>query len=203
MHRCQRAALQHGFIDRLDGGRMGRAQRSPASGPTALTSSRKGGHDRTVITPHQEVWAVPEVVELSYSECEALLRSDVAGRVAVSSPDGPHIIPMNYSVVDEAIVFRTSPTSILGIHGRDVVLAFEVDHFDYAYQRGWSVVARGRSEVVVDDSEQDHIRRLWPPRPWADGHRPLFLRLPWTELSGRRVGRDWDPFRDLPVRRVV
>jgi hypothetical protein len=49
-----------------------------------------------------------------------------------------------------------------------VVLAFEVDHFDHA-ERGWSVVARGRSEVVVDASEQYHIRRVWPPRPWADG----------------------------------
>jgi len=142
-------------------------------------------------------------VELSYSECEALLRSGVAGRVAVTGPAGPHIIPVNYSVVGPSIVFRTSPASVLGTHGRGATLAFEVDHFDYGYHRGWSVVARGRAQVIEDESEMVQVERVWPPRPWAGGDRPLFLRLAWTELTGRRVGRGYDPFKDLPVRRVV
>ena len=85
-----------------------------------------------------------ESLELSSQECEDLLRAGVAGRIAVSTPGGPHIIPVNYSVVDGAIVVRTSPYSLLGTHGRNTVLAFEVDHFDHEQQHGWSVVARGR-----------------------------------------------------------
>jgi nitroimidazol reductase NimA-like FMN-containing flavoprotein (pyridoxamine 5'-phosphate oxidase superfamily) len=146
---------------------------------------------------------MPESFELSRAECETLLRAGVAGRVAVVAPDGPHILPINYSVVDDAIVVRTSPYSLVGTHGRNAILAFEIDQFDYEYQRGWSVMARGRSEVVHDPEELEHIRTVWSPHPWASGVRPLFIRLPWSELTGRRLGGGWDPLHHLPVRRVV
>jgi uncharacterized protein len=135
---------------------------------------------------------MPHPRPLSYSECNALLRGGVAGRVALSAPDGPHIIPLNYSVVDSAIVVRTSPFSVLGTHGRDAMVAFEVDSFDLAREQGWSVVARGRAEVVRDQAELDHIARVWEPRPWAGGGRALVLRIPWTELTGRRLGSEPD-----------
>jgi len=144
-----------------------------------------------------------ESIELSRVECESLLRAGVAGRVAVVAPDGPHVLPINYAVVDDAIIVRTSPYSLLGTHGKDATLAFEVDQFDYEYQRGWSVMARGRSEVVHDQEELEHIRAVWSPRPWASGVRPLVIRLPWRELTGRRLGGGWDPLHGLPVRRVV
>lgn len=141
--------------------------------------------------------------DLSKTECETLLRAGVVGRVAVAAPDGPHILPINYSVVDDAIVVRTSPYSLLGTHGRDAILAFEIDQFDYEYQRGWSVMARGRSEVVQDPGELEHIRSVWAPHPWAAGVRPLFIRMRWSELTGRQLGTGWDPLQQLPVHRVV
>ena len=146
---------------------------------------------------------MPDSRELSNAECEALLRSGVAGRIALSTPSGPHIVPVNYSVVDDAIIVRTSPYSLLGTYGRDTTLAFEVDQFDYENQRGWSVVARGRSDVVHDAAELDRIRSVWSPQPWASGVRSLFVRLHWSELSGRRLGAGWDPLREMPVHRVI
>lgn len=140
--------------------------------------------------------------ELGRSECEALLRADVVGRIGFMTPTGPHIVPVNYSVVDSGIVVRTTPYSLLGTHGRDSVLAFEIDQFDHAYQRGWSVLARGRAEEVTDSAELDHIRSVWAPIPWASGSRALFLRLEWTELTGRQLGSGWDVMSGLPVRRV-
>jgi len=130
-----------------------------------------------------------ELRELSYAECRALLVRERAGRVAVSTPDGPHIIPLNYSVVDESIIFRTTPFSVLATYGRNTKLAFEVDHFHDALQLGWSVVARGRADVVTDPTEIGRIRKISAPLPWADGARNLFFRLDWKELSGRAVGR--------------
>ena len=144
-----------------------------------------------------------ESIDLTPEECERLLRSGVGGRIALSSPDGPHIVPVNYSVVDDAIIVRTSPYSALGTYGRDSMLAFEVDQFDHERQRGWSVVARGRGEVVTKPDELDHIRTTWEPRPWAAGARSLYLRLRWTELSGRRIGVAWDLHSALPVRRTM
>src|SRR5215217_4294664 len=102
-----------------------------------------------------------ELRELSYAECRALLVRQRAGRVAVSTPDGPHIIPLNYSVVDESIVFRTSPFSVLATYGRNAKLAFEVDHFREDVQLGWSVVVRGRADAVTDPEELAHIRQIW------------------------------------------
>jgi len=138
-----------------------------------------------------------ETRELSDRECQWLLRSGVAGRVALSTPTGPHIVPVNYSVVDDAIVIRTSPYSLLGTYGRETTFAFEIDEFDRDRARGWSVQARGRVEAVTDRTELALIRDAAEPQPWAGGSRPLFLRLRWTELSGRQVGAHWDLMQDL------
>jgi nitroimidazol reductase NimA-like FMN-containing flavoprotein (pyridoxamine 5'-phosphate oxidase superfamily) len=128
-------------------------------------------------------------VELGFEECATLLCAGVAGRVAVCTPDGPHVIPLNYSIVDGSVVLRTSPYSVLGTYGRGAKLAFEVDNFDEDHQEGWSVVARGRGEEIRDTSELNRVRAGGGgARPWADGSRPLYLRIPWTELSGRRLG---------------
>ena len=129
-----------------------------------------------------------ELRELTYAECRALLVHQQTGRVAVATPDGPHIVPLNYSVVDESIVFRTTPFSVLATYGRNAKLAFEVDHFRDEQQLGWSVVARGRADVVTDPAELAHIRQIWPPYPWADGSRNLHFRLALQELTGRSVG---------------
>jgi uncharacterized protein len=158
--------------------------------------------DRTHPTATREV-VVQETLDLSPDQCELLLRAGVAGRVALSSPDGPHLVPVNYSVVGDAVIVRTSPYSVLGTHGRGSVLAFEVDWFDHDRWRGWSVVARGRADVVTDAADLDRIRATWEPQPWAAGSRNLYLRLPWSELSGRQVGAGWDPVDTLPVRRAV
>jgi uncharacterized protein len=147
---------------------------------------------------------VQEAIDLTQDECRRMLVSGVGGRVALSSPNGPHIVPVNYSVVDDAIIIRTSPYSLLGTYGRDSMLAFEVDQFDHERQHGWSVVARGRGEVVVDINQLEHIRSTWTPRPWAaSGARGLHLRLRWIELTGRRIGAGWDLQAALPVRRTV
>jgi uncharacterized protein len=144
-----------------------------------------------------------EPVELSEAQCRELLTAGLVGRVAVCTPVGPHMVPVNYAVDNDSVVLRTTPYSILGTHARGALLAFEVDQLDYERQRGWSVVARGRAEAITAAEELDHIRKSWEPNAWADGSRNLFLRLPWSELSGRRLGTGWNPVDDLPVRRVV
>ena len=138
--------------------------------------------------------------ELSTAECERLLRSGVVGRVAITTPTGPYVVPVNYSVVDDMVVFRTTPYSVVGTHGMNAPMAFEVDQFDYEYWTGWSVLVRGRGQPVADAEELQRINDAWAPHPWASGQRNLFYTLRWTEISGRRLG---SPIlaRDLPVDR--
>ncbi|MET0838320.1 MAG: pyridoxamine 5'-phosphate oxidase family protein [Marmoricola sp.] len=143
-----------------------------------------------------------EPQEMTYAECRGLLAGGIFGRVAVCTPTGPQIFPVNYSVVGEAVVFRTSAYGVVATSDWDVPMAFEVDHVDYSDQRGWSVVVAGRGERVDDPDVLAQIKRTWDPRPWAAGLRPLYVRLGWTGLTGRRLGR-WTREEELPVRRQV
>lgn len=144
-----------------------------------------------------------ELVELTVEECLELLGGGMVGRVAMCTPMGPRIVPVNYAMHDDAIVFRTVPYSELGTYGWNTELAFEVDHLDDEKHHGWSVVAVGKSEIVEDPDELREIRAGWDPTPWAGGRRHLYLKLRWRDLTGRRVGANWTSETMSPVRRVL
>jgi nitroimidazol reductase NimA-like FMN-containing flavoprotein (pyridoxamine 5'-phosphate oxidase superfamily) len=140
---------------------------------------------------------------LSASESRELLEGGVVGRLAMATPVGPRIVPVNYAVHGDSIVFRTAPYSELSTYGWNTDLAFEVDHLDFETHQGWSVVAVGRAHVVDDPDEVQRIRSHWDPRPWAPGSRNLYVKLTWRELSGVRLGDDWTRATMLPHRRTV
>ncbi|MFC7360780.1 pyridoxamine 5'-phosphate oxidase family protein [Nocardioides astragali] len=141
--------------------------------------------------------------DLSREDCARLLTAGIAGRVGISTPTGPHIVPVNYAVHEDSILIRTTAYSLLGTYGRDAQLCFEVDQFDYELKRGWSVSVRGRASFVNEPEELAEIARTWEPRPWAAGQRHLVIRIPWTEVTGRQLGGGWDPWEHLPVRRLA
>ncbi len=142
-------------------------------------------------------------VELTIEECLELLSGGVIGRVALSTPVGPRIVPVNYAMFGEAIVFRTAPYSELGTYGWNNELAFEVDHIDYDKHQGWSVIVLGRAELIEDPDELRRIKDSWDPRPWAGGQRNLYVKLTWRDVTGRRIGQDWDRDTLMPVRRTL
>ena len=141
-----------------------------------------------------------EPVELDHEKCLDLLVGGIVGRVAVCTPDGPHIVPVNYAVVEDSIVFRTKPFTVLGANAWHSRLAFEIDHLDYERHRAWSVVASGRGEMVEDAGELAAIRAVRDPQPWAAGTRALYVRLRWEKLTGRRLGSGWSSRDEMPVR---
>lgn len=127
-------------------------------------------------------------IELGYDESHLLLRSEVVGRVAFHPPVGLRIVPVNYTVLDDSIVWRTSPYTELGTYGADREAVFEVDRLDHRAREGWSVVASGRIELIDDYDVVLVIRAIQEPRPWAAGMRRLYMRLPIDTLTGRRIG---------------
>ncbi|MEV0694461.1 pyridoxamine 5'-phosphate oxidase family protein [Streptomyces sp. NPDC050388] len=128
----------------------------------------------------------PELRDLGPEECRALLSTHGVGRIAVATPEGPAVVPVNYEVVDDAIAFRTAPDSVpAAAVGSDV--AFEVDHVDEAMSRGWSVLAVGPARVAT---EPDEVRRLTErahTAPWAGGEREMWVSIRPTRLTGRRI----------------
>ena len=126
--------------------------------------------------------------DLPYDECLDLLGTTTIARVAVTTPDGPHIVPVNYSLFEDSVIVRTSSYSLLGTYARDAIVALEIDAFDPATRSGWSVVLRGRCTVETDPRTIREIRAGSPDAPWAGGTRNLYLRLRTDQLSGRAVG---------------
>lgn len=137
-------------------------------------------------------------IELTFEECVRGLTAGVVGRVGLALPDGPRIVPVNYTVQDDSIVLRTSPYSEVGTYGVGALIAFEVDDFDADLEEGWSVVVRGRTSRIDDADELARLKTAWDPKPWAAGMRTLHLRLPWQQVSGRRLGGGFLP-GELPT----
>ncbi|KOG37099.1 helix-turn-helix domain-containing protein [Streptomyces resistomycificus] len=128
----------------------------------------------------------PEFRELSTYECRALLSTHGVGRLALSTAEGPVIVPVNYSVVDGAVVFRTAAgaTPALAVGCR---VAFEADRIDEVFSRGWSVLVRGDARSVTDPEEARRLDRRAYSTPWAGGRRDLWVRLDPIAISGRRI----------------
>ncbi|MEU6577565.1 pyridoxamine 5'-phosphate oxidase family protein [Streptomyces sp. NPDC046805] len=152
---------------------------------TTVDALRGGGMD---LPPGQgHALLHPQLHDLSPDECRALLSTHGVGRVAVSASDGrPAVVPVNYDVVDDAIVFRTAPDSVAAA-AAETEVAFEVDHLDEALSQGWSVLAVGPANVVTDP---DAVRRLAQhayTTPWAGGEREMWVSIRPTSLTGRRI----------------
>ena len=61
---------------------------------------------------------------------------------------------------------------------------------------------RGRAEAVEDPDELRTSSACCRARG-PSGSRSLYLRIPLTEVTGRRLGDGWDLEETLPVRRVL
>lgn len=109
------------------------------------------------------------------------------GRVAFIDQARPVVLPVNYRVRDDAVIFRTDPGSKLDAATRGAWVAFEVDHVDAWWQEGWSVLVHGRAEHVEDPGELERLQQLLPLHPWAPGAKTHYVRIPMTHVSGRQI----------------
>lgn len=133
----------------------------------------------------------PDLEELDRAQCMALLGEGGIGRVAFDDGEGPTVVPVNYAVDGDAVVFRTSVSGRLNrslltsVVGGEVRAAFEVDRYDEASRKGWSVLLRGGVHPLSDEERAATAQ----VEPWAGGEREAWFRLAAREVSGRRVHR--------------
>jgi len=123
---------------------------------------------------------------LEEAECLRLLAQGSIGRVAVSIGAVPAVFPVNYGVLDGAIVFRTGKGSKLDAAVRNAVVAFEIDEVDPLYHEGWSVLVVGIADEVRDRRMTEKAQRL-PLEPWAPGPRHHLVAIQPEFVSGRRI----------------
>ena len=120
-------------------------------------------------------------------ECLRLLSAAPIGRIAVSRDALPSILPVNFVLRDEAVLFASgSGSKALAVAHGDVI-AFEVDDFEVGSRTGWSVLVVGRAEEV------DRREREWADvgdalQPWVGRWASYLFRLPTVRMTGRQVG---------------
>ena len=126
---------------------------------------------------------------LSTEDCYRLLRGGLVGRVGVTVSAIPEVLPVNYTLLEGDIVFRTGRDTSLYAATRDVPIAFEVDESDPVTLSGWSVLAVGLTEEVTDPEEIARALAILPDS-WAPHEHAHVIRLTPARISGRRILRD-------------
>ncbi|MFI9025198.1 DUF1918 domain-containing protein [Streptomyces sp. NPDC053560] len=127
----------------------------------------------------------PRLRELGREECLRLVSSHGVGRLALSTDEGPQVLPVNYALVDDAIVYRAAPGTVTA-SAAGKLAAFQVDHIDEAMSRGWSVLMVGPARLVTGQAGEELAARA-PSLPWAGGDRPLWVSIKPLRVSGRRI----------------
>lgn len=86
---------------------------------------------------------------LDQAECRKLLASAQVGRVAWESVDGINVLPVNYRVIEDRVVFHTSGGGPLAALLQPTRVGFQVDEFDAESAVGWTLLVRGTSSPAV------------------------------------------------------
>jgi len=132
--------------------------------------------------------------DLDESVCWDLLEGAAVGRLAVVIAGWPDIFPINHHV-DRAdplgpfgrptIVFRSGAgTKLAGaVLGRHV--AYEVDGYEPQHRTAWSVIVKGRAELVESMMDVYRAQEL-PLFPWVIGNAPDIVRIVPDSVTGRR-----------------
>jgi nitroimidazol reductase NimA-like FMN-containing flavoprotein (pyridoxamine 5'-phosphate oxidase superfamily) len=128
-------------------------------------------------------WARVEL--LDEAESMRSLGSVRWGRLAWSESGGPRILPVNYSVLDGNVFFRTGLYGTLAEAASGGAVALEADELDDRLSSGWSVVVLGHAEQVQDPHEVASLFGRMG-QPWAPGSRPVLVRIVPSQVTGRR-----------------
>lgn len=115
---------------------------------------------------------------LPADECRSLLREVEYGRVAWAGSQGITVLPVNFRMVDDSVVFHTAPGTLLSEIADGAQVAFQVDDVDADAAIGWTVMLRGTTKPAPEHAA---------PVSWMSGERPLGIMIVEETLSGRAI----------------
>ena len=131
---------------------------------------------------------------LAEAECLRLLAAGGVGRIGYTGRFGPTILPVNFALQDQTIVFRTGQHSPMGedlrtgIADAEYKVAFEVDEISPATREGWSILIQGSAHHADSGTELADAQRSGV-QAWAGGEKDLFIRIVPDRITGRRIRR--------------
>ena len=127
---------------------------------------------------------------LDVEECLVLLRWETVGRLAYGvRGEAPVVVPVNFVLVDESIIFRSDDSPKLDLI-REQPVSLQVDRYQWYPRTGWSVLVRGVAhELQAGDDVVD-------PMPWAPGTKGHWIRISPTAITGRRLELNFETALD-------
>jgi transcriptional regulator with XRE-family HTH domain len=153
---------------------------------TTTAVLRGAGLDQTPGRQHPDERPRPEPEPLSPAQCWERLAGGGIGRLVFTGERGPVALPVNFAVLGDGVVFRTSARSGLAAAAAQPRVSFEADHLDDVLAEGWSVLVSGQAAVVTTPRELAAVRQLGIA-PWAGGDRDCYIRITAREITGRRL----------------
>jgi hypothetical protein len=123
---------------------------------------------------------------LDRERCLRLLATAAVGRVGLTTGALPTVLPVNFVLTPDGIVFRTGWGAKLDAATRNTVVAFEVDDFDPFTHGGWSVVVTGMARELTEPEELEAARAL-PLAPWGGGTADRYVRISTELVTGRAL----------------
>lgn len=130
-----------------------------------------------------------DLVALGRDSCIEYLEQAPYVRIGFVVDGEPMVLPVNHLLYEGAIYFRTAPGSKLGSAAAGNMVVIEADEGDEQRRIGWSVVAKGRASIVLDDAEIEALLAE-PFEPWTlPDNRSFWIRVDVHDLEGRRIIR--------------
>lgn len=124
---------------------------------------------------------------LGQQTCMELLGTVPIGRIAMIDSGEIAVLPVNHVVLDGRVHFRSAPGAKLDAAIMQHVVTFEADDYDESTQTGWSVVVKGRADLVTDDATLARLRTSGI-RPWSNpSFRTNWVTLHATDVTGRSI----------------
>lgn len=183
-----RAGMAEGFLDYLESS-PSTAEAGPLirlADALGTTVTRLLGGEVDLPPGWGAAAARPVLAELPVTACWDRLVPGGVGRVALSTADGPVVLPVNYRVLDGTLLLRTAARSTLAA-APGTRIAFEVDRVDEALRSGWSVLVTGWAAAFDEPEAIERLGRRGDPDPWAGGQRDVWIRLHPTAVTGRII----------------
>jgi nitroimidazol reductase NimA-like FMN-containing flavoprotein (pyridoxamine 5'-phosphate oxidase superfamily) len=130
---------------------------------------------------------VATIESIPPATCWNLLATTTFGRVGLLVDGKPEVLPVNYAIDGESILFRTAEGTVL-TQADLAVVAFEADYVDPNNHSGWSVMVQGFARDIGDavDPTSQRIKRL-SLVTWAPGNRARWIHIVPEKVTGRRM----------------
>jgi nitroimidazol reductase NimA-like FMN-containing flavoprotein (pyridoxamine 5'-phosphate oxidase superfamily) len=124
---------------------------------------------------------------LHFGDCFLLLESVPVGRIGFLAGGEVVILPVNFLVDGQDVVFRTAAGSKLSAVEVGRYVGFEADSYDAAKGTGWSVVVNGLAEIVDDEEEAARLDAVGAPSWGGGASGRVWVRIRPTSITGRRI----------------